>query len=791
MDSRSKFLELYAIKASHPQTTPLAAASQLRAVSILLSTDAHNPHLTPADRRNARALSRVYEARYDDECLWSSRLTRPSSLNIMSTTDANTAATAATTLGDGGRSGASESGTKSTSAKNATTSDQPPAQTRRGISFSSIPLGTEASPPGVMDHVRQRVDKALERKKARKGFEPAVPRMTWKEHRLDVGELLDLKCDLDMDLLPEPEAIEALVERSARLQIAVQEAASKLEPMATSTAATTPTAGLTDTVSSPMDITEDATGPDSVAEDMQQMTNRNGSNTARRATGSDKAITTSSSKPGGRSTHESTENARHHSSNRSSKYGLLAEDDDDWPPRPHDTRPPSTSAFSNGLDGVKNKKRQRADDSDDHRHADEKPCSSFITAKERLAIEEKDGNKKKFDDYTHGGTRSSGLYSGHHLSSSSNNGNGHSNNNNNTFGAVSGILKPKVHGTKRGKFRPPLNRSNSGDQENGSLGRRNGTTGGGNGSGDEVVDERLKNIEPKMIEAIKNEIMESSSNITWDDIAGLEHAKNTIMEAVIWPMLRPQLFGGLRTPPKGLLLFGPPGTGKTMIGKCIASQSNATFFNISSSSLTSKWVGDGEKMVRALFAVARCHQPAVIFIDEIDSLLTQRTDGEFEASRRIKTEFLVQFDGVGTPGEKDRILCIGATNRPQELDEAARRRFVKRLYIPLPDAQGRHSMLQRLLRDQSNDLTEEHIQEIQTLTNGYSGSDINALCREAAFGPIRSIRGDILKVDVNALRPMQLQDFKDALSQVRASVSDRDLDMYMKWEADYGSVAKS
>lgn len=99
-----------------------------------------------------------------------------------------------------------------------------------------------------------------------------------------------------------------------------------------------------------------------------------------------------------------------------------------------------------------------------------------------------------------------------------------------------------------------------------------------------------------------------------------------------------------------------------MIGKCIASQCNATFFSISSSSLTSKWVGDGEKMVRALFAVARAKQPSVIFVDEIDSLLTQRTDGEQEATRRIKTEFLVQFDGCGTSSE-DRILMIGATNR--------------------------------------------------------------------------------------------------------------------------------
>lgn len=198
-------------------------------------------------------------------------------------------------------------------------------------------------------------------------------------------------------------------------------------------------------------------------------------------------------------------------------------------------------------------------------------------------------------------------------------------------------------------------------------------------------------------------------------------------------MQRPDIFTGIRGPPKGLLLFGPPGTGKTLIGKCIASQVNATFFSISSSSLTSKWVGDGEKMVRALFAVARLHQPSVIFLDEIDSLLTQRTDGEQEATRRIKTEFLVQFDGCGTDSE-DRILMIGATNRPGEIDEAARRRFRKKLYIPLPEAEGRRTIVKNLLRAQVNDLTEADLDEIVQATDGYSGSDMNGLVSEAALG---------------------------------------------------------
>ncbi|KAI8832783.1 P-loop containing nucleoside triphosphate hydrolase protein, partial [Chytriomyces cf. hyalinus JEL632] len=282
-----------------------------------------------------------------------------------------------------------------------------------------------------------------------------------------------------------------------------------------------------------------------------------------------------------------------------------------------------------------------------------------------------------------------------------------------------------------------------------------------------IVDDKMKGIhksnnqvhnKPAVNIDWRNEIMDNSKGITWDDIAGLQHAKKTIQEAVIWPISRPDIFNGLRAPPKGLLLFGPPGTGKTLIGKCIAGESGATFFNISSSSLTSKWVGDGEKMVRALFAVARVEQPSVIFIDEIDSLLTQRTDGENEASRRIKTEFLVQFDGYGTSSE-DRILLIG------EIDEAARRRFRKKLYIPLPEAEARMSLMNRLLLKQKNSLSPQEIDFIGAKTEGYSGSDIDGLVREAALGPIRRLGSNIMSVSVNDVSPVNLQDFNDALTQ--------------------------
>ncbi|XP_052759020.1 fidgetin-like protein 1 isoform X2 [Galleria mellonella] len=302
----------------------------------------------------------------------------------------------------------------------------------------------------------------------------------------------------------------------------------------------------------------------------------------------------------------------------------------------------------------------------------------------------------------------------------------------------------------------------------------------------EVTDERLKHIDPKMIELIESEIIDKGTPIGWDDIAGLQMAKSVIQEAVVWPLLRPDIFTGLRRPPKGILLFGPPGTGKTLIGKCVAAQCNATFFSISASSLTSKWIGDGEKMVRALFAVARCHQPAVIFIDEIDSLLTQRSDSEHEATRRIKTEFLVQFDGAAT-GDEDRLLIVGATNRPQELDEAARRRLVKRLYIPLPDVDAREQIIKNLLKNENNDLTPQHVSEIARLTDGYSGADMKSLCSEAAMGPIRSVPlSQIISIDREKVRPVNVKDFINALQRVRPSVSQDDLGQYVKWNNTYG-----
>jgi SpoVK/Ycf46/Vps4 family AAA+-type ATPase len=303
---------------------------------------------------------------------------------------------------------------------------------------------------------------------------------------------------------------------------------------------------------------------------------------------------------------------------------------------------------------------------------------------------------------------------------------------------------------------------------------------------EDELPEELKRFGKDLVEKIENEIMDGGDPITFDDIAGLEDAKQTIQEVICWPMKRPDLFTGLRKAPNGLLLYGPPGTGKTLIGKAIAHESGATFFSISSSSLTSKWIGEGEKLVRTMFAVAAYREPSVVFIDEIDSLLTQRKSDENEASRRIKTEFLVQLDGTGTTAQ-GRVLTIGATNRPQELDEAARRRFVKRLYIPLPVEPDRASLLQKLLGTNNHRLTAADVQKLAKETAGYSGADLKALCTDAAMGPIRQLGPQALEVNASDVPPISSRHFRHSLRSMNPSVAPADLVQYEKWDNIYGS----
>lgn len=304
-----------------------------------------------------------------------------------------------------------------------------------------------------------------------------------------------------------------------------------------------------------------------------------------------------------------------------------------------------------------------------------------------------------------------------------------------------------------------------------------------------LSDPRLQVVEKELIQKILRELVSHDPQVTWDDIAGLESAKERIMEVVVYPMQNPGVFSGIRSPGKGVLLFGPPGTGKTMIGKCIASQAKATFFSITASTLTSKWIGEGEKLVRALFLVARVKQPSVIFIDEIDSLLLQRNNTDHEASTRIKTEFMASFDGLDCKDD-DRLLVIGATNIPQGLDEAARRRFTKRLYIPLPDKNARLTIINNLLKGEKYDLPDTDKESISIKAEGYSGADMANLCKEAAMGPVRTAisEGKILSLKKEELRSINIDDFEEAMRVVKPSVSPTEIGQYEEFNKLFGAM---
>ncbi|CAF1154515.1 unnamed protein product [Rotaria sordida] len=300
---------------------------------------------------------------------------------------------------------------------------------------------------------------------------------------------------------------------------------------------------------------------------------------------------------------------------------------------------------------------------------------------------------------------------------------------------------------------------------------------------------KLPNVEPKLVSYILDEVIENRPHVKFDDISGQEGAKRALEEAVILPVLRPEMFTGLRAPVRGILLFGPPGNGKTMLAKAVASEAKARFFNISASSLTSKYVGEGEKLVRALFAAARELQPSIIFIDEVDSLLTTRKESEHDAMRRLKTEFLIQFDGVQTNND-DRILVLAATNRPFELDDAALRRFPRRIYIQLPDIRTREQLLKYLLNKQEHNLTENDFRWIANETNGYSGSDLTALAKDAAMGPVRELDVEKLKqLSISHIRSISQQDFVQALKKIRASISTLTLDKYIEWNSTFGDCS--
>jgi len=288
-------------------------------------------------------------------------------------------------------------------------------------------------------------------------------------------------------------------------------------------------------------------------------------------------------------------------------------------------------------------------------------------------------------------------------------------------------------------------------------------------------------------EAIDEIIVVEKPNVKMSQVAGLEEAKRALREAIILPMKRPDLFKGARNPWRGILLFGAPGTGKTLLARAVATEVDATFFNVSASSIISKWLGESEKLVQQLFETAKQKQPALIFIDEVDSIASARGGGEHDAMRRVKTTLMTQMSGVTTRKE-DRIVVIGATNLPWEIDPAFRSRFEKRIYINLPDLPARAKIFEIHTKGVECDDTVD-FQLIGEMSDGYSGRDIQLICREAVMMPVREldISGALDDPNIQA-RQVTLEDFLAAFEKIKPSVAPEELLRHRDWAEEFGSI---
>ncbi|MCO5594612.1 hypothetical protein L7F22_048645 [Adiantum nelumboides] len=228
-------------------------------------------------------------------------------------------------------------------------------------------------------------------------------------------------------------------------------------------------------------------------------------------------------------------------------------------------------------------------------------------------------------------------------------------------------------------------------------------------------------------------------NVTFNSVGGLENVKQSLQELVILPLQRPELFahGKLLGSQKGILLYGPPGTGKTLLAKAIAKESGAVFINVKVANLLSKWFGDNEKLVTAVFSLAYKLQPSIIFLDEVDSFLGQRKSSEHDALTSIKTEFMSLWDGFLTD-QRGCVMVLAATNRPWDLDEAVLRRLPRAFEVGLPDVKQRASILQVILKDENVESGLDY-ERLASMCEGYSGSDLTDICKQAAYLPIKDL----------------------------------------------------
>jgi len=307
---------------------------------------------------------------------------------------------------------------------------------------------------------------------------------------------------------------------------------------------------------------------------------------------------------------------------------------------------------------------------------------------------------------------------------------------------------------------------------------------------EEIEEEEILTKEQQELrEVISGTIVTELPNIRWDNIAGLAECKQSLREAIVLPIMRPELFIGVRKPWSGILLYGPPGCGKTLLAQAAATECEATFFSASAAELLSKWLGESEKLISSLFKLARLEAPSIIFFDEIDSITTSRGYGsESGGERRIKTQLLGEIQGLKSRTDK-LLLILGATNRPWDIDTAMLRRFEKKIYVPIPDEEAREAIFKIHTAGVNLSLTDDDFRELGEITAGYSGSDIANVCREVIMRPIRELdmSGKITaEAEEIIVRDVNIEDFYKTLKKIKPIVSEKEIKRYHEWFEQFG-----
>lgn len=297
---------------------------------------------------------------------------------------------------------------------------------------------------------------------------------------------------------------------------------------------------------------------------------------------------------------------------------------------------------------------------------------------------------------------------------------------------------------------------------------------------------------PLVQQIIDMGILVREPNIQWSSIAGLAGVKRLLRQNLVILPMRPDIAKGLLAPWKSVLFYGPPGTGKTYLAKAVATECKRTFFNITAATITSRFLGESEKLVNYLFALANQMAPATIFFDEVDSIASQRGSGnENEASRRIKAELLTQLEGIDGTSDRQSVFVLAATNFPWDLDEALLRRFQKRIYIPLPDYEGRLEILKMSIQENASE--DFDYEGWAKKLDGYSCADVTNLCRDAVqmvFDKFTSMLDtqEFLNMPAeNAKMIVGNNDFAVAVAKRRPSVDAASLKKYDEWRLSKGA----